>query len=303
MKFIPRLNLQLHSEGENTSVFGYDTGVSNPLFTEDTTVAETETVVEDITQPGVDGNAGIVVDNVVDSVSNNDKPDAESQATIDFNELKNKIDTILNKVDRPIDEHKPQDEKPKVEETKTQLTAEEIEQMNNDFYLKFTDKPLEAIQELINQRAEEIASQKIAPIKEHFDNMEKMDHWRKEIDNFEASHPDFREMVNEISEVIQSDESIRNAKNPLELAYKVVKSDKLEAKLSKESRPLNEQIKDENTLKELLKDPEIKNMIFKELKTDKEEIPQVIGGKGQTSVNVGDKPKNMRESTKAWLNS
>ena len=56
-------------------------------------------------------------------------------------------------------------------------------------------------------------------------------------------------------------------------------------------------------LKELLKDPEIKNMIFKGLKTDKEEIPQVIGGKGQTSVNVGDKPKNMRESTKAWLNS
>lgn len=295
---LPPLNLQRFAdgEGENTSVFGFDTGVANPLLADDTVVANPladDTTV--VAEPIIDDNSNddtVVVDDVVEP--------APQEQQIDFTDIRNKLDTILNKVDKQEEEPTPQEPQ---EPEPPKLTDEEIEQLNNDFYLKFTEKPLEAMQDLINQRAEEIANEKIAPIQQHFQQEQQMNYWRGEIDKMEQAHPDFKEMANDISEIIKSDESIRNAKNPLELAYKVIKSDKLEAKMTKEARPLSEQIKDEGTLKELLKNPEIKNMIFNELKTDKAEIPQVIGGRGQTSVNVGDKPKNIRDATKAWLNS
>ena len=138
---------------------------------------------------------------------------------------------------------------------------------------------------------------------DYFDNMQKMTYWNEQIDNFEKANPDFKDYAGDISKLIQSNDSIRNSQNPLELAYKVIKGEKLEAQFKEQSKPLDEQLKDENVLKGLLSNPEIKNLIFQQLKADKESIPKVIGTDGNTTVNVGDKPRSVEDATKAWLNS
>jgi hypothetical protein len=195
--------------------------------------------------------------------------------------------------------NQPEDVQDEVKDMQEELTEEDIEKMNNEFYMKFTEKPLEALEELINQRAEA----KIQPMKEYFDNMQKMQYWNEQISEFEKEHPDFQDYVDDISKVIQSDESIRNSKNPLELAYKVIKADKLDSKVKELDRPIEERLKEDGVLKEILSNKDIKNMLIKELKSSREETPSVIGKDGKTSVNVEEKPKTISDGTKAWLNS
>lgn len=275
-KGLPKLNLQLF--GDSNVLEGVDSSIPNPI-----TADVSNDVATDVSTNSFDTNVDTGANNVDTGVGNNTKQP-------DYSDLSSKIDALMQKMNKPEME----DVKPQAEEPKT-LTEEEIEQLNNDFYNKFTEKPLDALKELIEERANE----KIAPIQQYFDNIQKMNYWNEQIDNFEKDHPDFKEYVADVSQLIQSDETVRNSKNPLEYAYKLVKADKLEAKI----KPIDEQLKDGDTLKELLKNPEIKNLIFQQLKAEKENIPRVIGTDGTTSVNVEDKPKSIESATKAWLNS
>lgn len=286
-----KLNLQLFGGGIFAE--GNEPTTTNPLLsdsddTDDSTSYDDFDDDDNTSEEVVETNADTVVVDTptkVDVVEPIAKPTQPS-----YEEIKSQLDTILNRMNAK-DEIKPE---VKVEAPK-ELTPEEIEQRNNDFYLKFTEKPLEALQELIEQRANE----KMAPLQEYFDNIQKVDYWNKELDTFEKAHPDFKEYVDDVSKIIASDESIRGSKNPIELAYKVAKADKMDII----NRPLHEQIKDAGNLKKLLEDPEIKNMLINELKLGKQVTPKVIGTNGRTSINVEDKPKTMSEATKAWLNS
>ena len=280
-----KLNLQLHSDGLFDGFKG-DVG-ENPLLSDDLPESSTSEGTDEVKE-SIDTNNKTPVKETTEPVTTS-KPEVKEQPSVDFDSMVSKLDMILNKVDKPVEV------KEEVQEKVKELTEEDIEKMNNDFYNKFTEKPLEALQELIEERANE----KIKPVMEYFDNIKKMEYWNKRIDDFEKAHPDFKEYVTDVAKVIESDENIRNSKNPIELAYKVVKADKLEAKMI----PLDEQIKDKDTLKKLLDNPELKNLIVQELKLDKKDIPKVIGSEGKTSVSVGDKPKSLSEATKAWLNS
>lgn len=273
---LPKLNLQLF--GDSDVLEGVDTSIANPLL------------ADEVSTPDV---VDVPTDNEPVDSGGVDHTEPTQTSTSDYSDISSKIDSILQRMNQ-----QPATEEPVVEEP-PQATEEELEQLNNDFYNKFTERPLDALQELIEERA----NAKIAPIQQYFDNMQKMNYWNEQIDNFEKQNPDFKDYAGEISQLIQSDESIRNSKNPLELAYKVVRSDKLESQLKEISKPLDEQLKDESVLKELLNNPEIKNLIFQQLKTNKDSIPKVIGTDGNTVVNVEDKPRSVEDATKAWLNS
>lgn len=212
--------------------------------------------------------------------------------SINFDDMTSKLDAILNKINQGTTNN----EVPDVEENK-ELTPEEIEKMNNDFYLKFTEKPLEALEELIEERA----NKKIEPLLNHFKQVQEMERWNNVISEFEKSNPDFRDHIEDISKIISEDEGIRTSKNPLEVAYKLVKAEKLEKELNEKNKPLTEIVKNQDTLKELLSNQEIKNLVIQELMKNKESIPTVIGSDGNTSINVGDRPKSLKEASKAWL--
>ena len=298
-----KLNLQLFNDGFSTS-----DDVTNPIL-DDTPVdtpEETPEIDENVDTQGIgeDNNA----DNDIESTTEGDKGDGADTQPTDIDDDKNtsndELDGIKSQLNQLLERfNSDQDTEEPGEEPEKELTEEEIEQMNNDFYLKFTEKPLEALEELIEERA----SKKIEPIMSHFKQMQEMEKWGNTINEFEKKHPDFREYVDDISNLIQNDEGIRNSSNPLETAYKFVKADKLEQKLNEtaenSNKPLSELIKEGDSIKELLQNKEIKNMIVKELMNDKNDAPPVVGGKGKTSVTVGDRPKSIEEATKAWLNS
>ena len=281
---IKKMNLQLFSE-----LFpeGHESDVTNPILGGDGDNLENQNVDDVVSDDNVNDDSNDTGQQTQTTIEDNTSTDTND----DFNSIQDKIDMILNKI---------QEEEPVVQEEPevVEPTQEELEKLNNDFYLDFTERPLEAINKLIEERANE----KVKPMQEYIDNIQRVDYWNKQIDEFQAKHPDFKDMVNEISEVIQSDESIRNAKNPIELAYKFVKADKLEAELKEKTKPIDEQLKDSDILKQILGNKELKNLIVKELKLEKDVVPNVIGADGQTNVNVGDKPKSIEEATKAWLN-
>lgn len=277
-----KLNLQLFAGG----IFdGVEVTTENPILSD---------AFDDVGSRGSDET--IPADTEGTQAIENPSPEAPpasptvqtKEPTIDFGEIKNKLDTILGKMDKSPEEMQ------KVEEMTEELTEDDIERMNNDFYLKFTEKPLEALEKLIEERAEK----KIAPVMEYFEGIKKQEYWNGILQEFEKEHPDFPEYVQDISKIIQSDESIRNSNKPIELAYKVAKADKFESKV----RPLDQQLKDSGVLKELLQNKDIKNLIVKELKSGGIETPKVIGSEGNTTINVSEKPKTLSDATKAWLN-
>ncbi len=275
-----KLNLQLFGSDMFSS---QAEGIENPIFSDTSDdVATTEDVVDTNDDPATEEAA-------TDPVASLDNSHTHEQVPqYDFSDIKAKLDTILGRMDKSPQEVE------EIEEKAAELTEEDIERMNNDFYLQFTEKPLEAIEKLIEERAE----RKIAPVMEYFEGVKKMEYWNGVLQDFEKAHPDFPDYVQDVSKIIQSDESIRNSKNPIELAYKVAKADKLESKV----RPLDQQLKDEGVLKELLSNKEIKNLVVQALKSGGIETPKVIGSEGNTTVNVKEKPKTLSDATKAWLN-
>lgn len=287
---LPKLNLQLFADD------GFFGGTppegGNPILSDDTPPEPSPDTETDDVEPGADEG-----DQDTDPIDDDPEPTPSGKAEpadpepVDFLDIKSKIDSIFNKMEGDNKQNEP----PEANDEPPAPTQEEIDKMNNDFYAEFTERPLEAIQKLIEERA----SAKVAPVMEYFDNVKKMEYWSNQLQAFESEHPDFSEYAQEVSKIIQSDDSIRNSKNPIELAYKLAKVDSLEAK----ARPIDQQLKDEGVLKELLSNPEIKNLLVQELKLTKPETPKVIGGTGQSSITVNDKPKNLRDATKAWLNS
>lgn len=273
-----KLNLQLFSD-----MFGsHAEGIENPIFSGGSSEVDTGTEnTEADTQVDIEGET-------VSTEPTATQDDAQSSQP-DFSDIKSKLDMILGKMEKPVEE------KEEIEEMAKELTPEDIDKMNNDFYLKFTDKPLETLQELIEERA----MAKVAPVMEYFNAIKQQEHWNGVLREFEKEHPDFPEYVQDVSRIIQSDENIRNSKNPIELAYKVAKADKLDSK----ARPLDQQLKDAGVLKELLSNKDIKNLIVQELKAGGADIPKVIGSEGKTTIDVKEKPKNLSDATKAWLNS
>lgn len=212
-----------------------------------------------------------------------------------FSEIKSQLDSILDQIQQQnVQEEESIEEVPK-------LTEEEIERLNNEFYLEFTQKPLEALQNLIDQEA----SRKVEPLKQYIEQMQQAQEWNKRIIDFSKENPDFNEHIDDITKLISEDEGIRSTKNPLEVAYKIVKAEKLEQQLQQtiesQNKPIDEIVKNQDTLKQLLQNKDIKNMIVKELMNETKDIPPVIGTDGGTSINVGQKPKSIEEATKAWL--
>jgi len=273
-----KLNLQLFGSDMFSS---QAEGIENPILSDSYDSVET-------TENEVDISSGSTTEQAVTGTETTPTPTPEPIPAYDFSDIKSKLDTILGRMDKSPQEVE------EIEEKAAELTEEDIERMNNDFYLQFTEKPLEAIEKLIEERAE----RKIAPVMEYFEGVKKMEYWNGVLQDFEKAHPDFPDYVQDVSKIIQSDESIRNSKNPIELAYKVAKADKLESKV----RPLDQQLKDEGVLKELLSNKEIKNLVVQALKSGGIETPKVIGSEGNTTVNVKEKPKTLSDATKAWLN-
>lgn len=275
-----KLNLQLFGSDMFSS---QAEGIENPIFSD---TSDDVAATEDTVDTSIDTATEEVATGPVASL--NDTRTQEQVPQYDFSDIRSKLDTILGRMDKSPEEVE------EIEEAAAELTEEDIERMNNDFYLQFTEKPLEAIEKLIEERAEK----KIAPVMEYFEGVKKMEYWNGVLQDFEKAHPDFPNYVQDVSKIIQSDESIRNSKNPIELAYKVAKADKLESKV----RPLDQQLKDEGVLKELLSNKEIKNLVVQALKSGGIETPKVIGSEGNTTVNVKEKPKTLSDATKAWLN-
>ena len=208
-----RLNLQLFSSDD---FFGGNApDMENPILADDSPVesveAQSDTKISDATK---NSNTKPV------AITDHNHTQQPPQLMTDFSEISSKLDMLMNRIGTP------DSERVEVEEMAKELTEEDIEKMNNDFYLQFTEKPLEAIEKLIEERAES----KIAPVMEYFTNMQKAEYWTNQIKEFSAKHPDFDEYIEDVSAVIQNNNSIRNSENPLELAYKIAKSDKLDRK-------------------------------------------------------------------------
>lgn len=294
-----KMNLQLFSD----SFFGQHApeGVQNPIIGDsnadelESNIGQPDTIEDNSTNNPIEDNK----DNNINDNQTEDTKD-EPVEKINFNEIKSQLDTILNKINQDKTE-----EPEEIEEQKEpELTPEEIEKMNNEFYIKFTEKPLEALQELIDQEA----NKKVEPLRQYVEQMQQVEMWKHNISEFEKQNPDFKDYVDDMARIIEEDEGIRTSKNPLEVAYKLAKSERLEQQLqqtlTQNNKPIDEIIKEQDTLKQLLSNKEIKSMIVKELMNEKEQIPQVIGSngsEGNTSVNIGEKPKTIKDGTKAWL--
>lgn len=260
----------------------------NNMPTMDNPLLSGDVPVEPALEPPVEPTEPIEPNIEVPNEPNTNEPTFDIKAYLDSfkNDLTNDITSKLA---------------PPVEEPKGP-TEEETAAQNEEFLSKFYENPMQSIQEL----AEKIASEKVAPIMQEREMERKAQSMNQMINEFKTNTPDFDEMLPEMIKIIQERPYLNNVDNPLIDAYKIAKADKLEQTLQSTPKSIEDFMQDPAAMEKLMQNEEIKNMFLQQHMKgiNSNKPPQVIGsGSGQPVITPPNEPKSLKDGTKLFMQS
>lgn len=174
-----------------------------------------------------------------------------------------------------------------------QFTEEQIKQMNDQWFEHFSDNPIQAVAQLVQQ----IAGSMIHPLQQHYQEQQELSQWNRQISQTAAKYQDFDAMRPVIEQVIQEQPHLANLPNAVEVAYQVAKA------RSYQPPPTHEQLlQDQEFRQKILTDEGIRRAILGEatqrVQQQNANIPRIMTNQGgQPTVTPPNKPRSIREAS------
>lgn len=204
------------------------------------------------------------------------------------------IQTYLERMRQDILDRLPAQEQ---QEPDAGPTPEELAQENEAWLERFYENPMEQVQAL----AEQIANEKMKPLLEEREQYQKQQQVTQSIDQFKQSHPDMQEYVQDMVQIFGQMPELEQHPQALEIAYKMAKGNKLDTV----PQSIDGYLKDDTAIDNLLSNEQIKNKLVQKLMNERQTSPPVMGTGGKNAGNAAlADPKeitSMRDATKAWL--
>ena len=176
-------------------------------------------------------------------------------------------------------------------------SPEELAQQNEQWLEQFYENPMEQVQQL----AEQIANEKLKPIMQEREQMQRQKVINDNIAEFKQSHPDMSDYVPDMVEIFNQMPELENHPQALQIAYSMAKGKQFDSV----PKTIDDHLKDETQIDKLLENEQIRNKLVQKLMNEKKTSPPVMGtgGKQAGSAALANPKKitNYRDATKAWL--
>lgn len=179
------------------------------------------------------------------------------------------------------------------------------EEMND---LLYTD-PAKYIQ-MLNENAQKVASQaakntieqwQAEQTRQQQEHQKRVDNWTDQLYQTTTKYPDARDLMPEIDAYLKQNPHFENLPNAVELAYKVVKADRLEAQVANTPQPRSEEdlLNDEAFRQKALSDPNFRQAFNQVLANDlRANRPPTVLSKqsGHSPITPKPQAKSIREA-------
>lgn len=184
---------------------------------------------------------------------------------------------------------------------KEQPSKEEIERRNQEWLDKFYDNPVEALDEVVQDRVKKV----VEPIQKDYEMQRYTRHYNSQVQEVRQKYPDFDNYTPKMQEIVQKQgQYLANLPNAVEVVYNMAKAQSMPSQptqqLSKENL-----LKDENFRQDILKDQSIRNEILKEYaqQARDKQAPVVLGKQsGEPPASPPEEIKSTKDAKKASMN-
>ena len=167
-----------------------------------------------------------------------------------------------------------------------QPNPDDIARQNEEWLSRFYDNPREALSELVTG----IVEPKLQSVKD----FEEMRQWESQAEALVDAKPDFDQMIPVMEQVLAEKPYLATLPNALEVIYDVAKA-----------RQTPDPLSDPTFRQKILSDETIRNEIIKAHMeaVQKGAPPMTIGSGGSPPAMPPNRPKTLREATRAFLSS
>lgn len=177
-------------------------------------------------------------------------------------------------------------------------TEEDKQRKNEELMNRFYEDPSGVLDDLVNQRVNDIVKNQIAPQIEPIQQERQV---QQQIQQVTQKYNDFQQYVPKIQEVLSQNPKLAEVENGLEYAYLAAKG------MSAPSYSPDQLLNDPNVKQQILANEEIRNQIIsdytRQLQDKNGSAPTVMGGQpgGQPAAPPEEEPKTWRDATKQFM--